>query len=275
MRSRISRRKAYWNARAEALLMKRNGLQMSNLWTDNALLEPSSSEQRQWIEEAAVDFSWCLFIPGGGEGAKDMPGESEEPAKDNSRLKSIDLHGERIDFSGFIFAGNARFDHATFKGNARFESATFKGTAQFHRATFQRGVLYNSATFEGRAEFDHATYLGNASFANAAFSGVTFFRSTDFSRGGRFDDATFSCRVHFSSAVFSDNVLFVNTTFKGPALFNGAIFSGQAWFVSATFSKHARFEAKARRARVQHGSRHLRRRPRFHRGALCGGSPAR
>ena len=237
-----------WNAWAEARLAERKAMEADGRWSaEKGLLgnlEAKTDETRAWMESAAADFSRCLFLVRGAEGTKETAGEDKESSEGNAPpVKSIQLEADRIDFGGFIFPGDARFESATFTGDARFESATFTGDAWFESATFTGNAWFESATFTGDAWFESATFTGDAWFESATFTGDARFESATFTGDALFESATFTGDAWFRSATFTGDAWFESATFTGDARFESATFTGDAWFRSATFTGDAGFES--------------------------------
>ncbi len=248
--------KAHWNAWAEGLLAERKAMEAS----DTRKLRPASlfpspwpveleqgenAETQAWLDEAAADFSRCLFVLRGVELKKGSP-------NDDPPVNPIQLEGIVADFSGFIFPGiasfesvsfegDAWFDSACFQGTARFDSAHFQGNASFEGADFQGNALFASASFQVSAKFDGARFRGNVWFDSACFQGYASFRSACFQRTAKFHSTRFQGNAWFEDVIFSSNAWFESATFSGTASFQSATFSGDASFDSATFSNKARF----------------------------------
>ena len=216
--------KAHWNAWAEPLLAERkadgSGRPLGREKDFFGSLKPENAETRAWMEKAAADFSRCLFLLPGVDGTKETAGEdSKEDGSGALPVKSIQLEGDRADFSGFVFPGNASFESATFTGDARFETPPSPATprskappspatpiskappsrARFEDATFPDYAHFTSATFTGHAEFNSATFTGYNSFESATFSGAAWFESATFAGDARFESATFSGDARFEA----------------------------------------------------------------------------
>ncbi len=246
--------KAHWNAWVELLLAERKAMENAGTWKSSraytgAPEEGENPQTQAWLEKAAADFSRCLFlvrgVEGTVEGTKETAGEdSKEDGSAKPPVKSIQLEGDRADFSGFVFPGPAYFQSTTFSSPAYFQSATFSSNAWFRSATFSSTAYFRSATFSGRADFESATFSGRADFQSATFSGDADFRSATFSGDADFESATFSRYADFESATFSRYADFESATFSGRADFESATFSRYADFRSATFSGNADFHGQ-------------------------------
>jgi uncharacterized protein YjbI with pentapeptide repeats len=205
-----------WNAWAGEMLAKRKTLEDAHGWKEAYILVPwepkkgATPQTQAWLDTAFADFSRCLFL------ARDK--QNNGSPSGNPPVKSIEIEGKAIDFSGFVFPGDASFEKATFSGDANFEGATFSGLASFE-----------GATFLGEAVFALASFLGSALFYNATFSGYTWFLAT-VSRFTLFNSATFSGPAWFGGV------------FSGPVSFDGAAFRNSAGFQKTKFRAEASFQ---------------------------------
>ncbi len=249
--------KAHWNAWVELLLAERKAMENAGTWKSSraytgAPEEGENPQTQAWLEKAAADFSRCLFlvrgVEGTVEGTKETAGEdSKEDGSAKPPVKSIQLEGDRADFSGFVFPGPAYFQSTTFSSPAYFQSATFSSNAWFRSATFSSTAYFRSATFSGRADFESATFSGRADFESATFSRYADFRSATFSGNADFHGQKFTNDVFFNGATFEGRADFALATFERVAQFNGARFLSEADFNAVwgrrTFSlADARFE---------------------------------
>jgi len=238
--------KAHWNAWAEPMLAERGRMETEGRWAVEknvyGSLEAKNAETGAWMKTAEANFSRCLFLVRGPEGNEETAGEEKKENEDGKPpVKSIQLEGDRADFSGFIFPGDASFESATFSGAASFESATFSGPAWFQSATFSGTAWFQSATFSGYAGFERATFTVNARFASATFTGPARFESATFAGDAGFERATFTGYASFGSATFTGDASFERATFAGNASFATPTFSGRARFGSATFQNSTSF----------------------------------
>jgi uncharacterized protein YjbI with pentapeptide repeats len=238
-----------WNAWAAEMLAGRNALEEAGNWRGSREYpwepeEGENPETQAWLEKAIADFSRCFFLVRGAEGTKDATGkEKKDDPEDGPPVKSIELDGKAIDFSGFVFPGPAWFASATFSGEAWFKRAAFSGNASFELSIFSGAAWFGSATFSGNAMFTHATFSSLVSFGGPIPSA-----------DGQFDGATFSSYASFRGASFSGDAWFISTTFSGAAGFRGAAFSGAAGFGGATFSGTASFDSSNFSSAAQFGS---------------------
>ncbi len=139
--------KTHWNAWAEERLAERKALEETGAWaaekTGWGSLEPKNAGTRAWMEQAECSFSRCLFLLLGEMGIQEAPGEDKEQHEaGDSHVKSIAIDSTAIDFSGFVFPGNALFASATFQGDASFASVTFPGAMAGAEAAGHSGAGY-------------------------------------------------------------------------------------------------------------------------------------
>ncbi len=211
--------KAHWNAWVELLLAERKAMENAGTWKSSREYswkpeEGENPETQAWLEKAAADFSRCLFLVRGVEGTKETAGEdSEEDGSAKPPVKSIQLEGDRADFSGFVFPGPAYFLSATFSGTANFRSATFSSDAWFNSATFSGTANFQSATFSGDAWFNSATFQNSTSFRKATFekqanfTGIKVDRAFDMT-GAKFEEVPAFNQADFKQAPDLDDVTF-------------------------------------------------------------------
>jgi len=232
--------KARWNAWANGMLAERTALEEAGKWLAgrNQLslrVDPLAADTRQWLEKARVDFSNCVFSVRGHAKARD----EAKGAQRGDPVRSIPVDADHIDFSGFVFPGDANFPSAIFSGNANFWTATFIRVADFKRATFSRRADFQRATFAA-ADFQRATFSRDADFQHATLTSASFEGATF--TYAYFHSATFSGDAFFGRATFSGGAAFERATFSGPASFESASFSGNATFDTARFKKDAIFK---------------------------------
>lgn len=225
--------KEAWNAWANAMLQRQEGLKRSGLWKTTSaypfeLEQGDSDEAKNWFDEARVDFKGVIFDP------------------PDAKLQ--------INFEGFIFPGAVSFAHASFRGNswfwhaefrhiALFEQAEFSGIASFAGAVFHNiasfcGALFNEGTFTRvrflrRSEFTITRFAGQVDFRAAQFGGDAWFNGSEFSGLALFDDAQFLGAAHFDEgAQFKANARFLQVSFGGYTSFHAAHFERAADFVA-------------------------------------------
>ncbi len=157
-----------------------------------------------------------------------------------NRGEQVDLSGETltgIDFSGFVFPGNADFEGSTFEGDAKFGAATFLGDVDFGDVTFRANAEFYHATFQGEVLFFRAAFHRYAMFEEAKFrrdawfQGVKFFDDADFWR------AEFAGATKFTEAGFHRAVSFKDVAFRDSARFRAARFDSNAEFTGACFDR--------------------------------------
>lgn len=213
-----------WNAWAEKMLAERKVLEAKGCWlvekdyawwaglrkraeakghwiTEKELLgtlEPKNEETRTWMVAAEADFTYCIFLVRGAEGAKELAGAEENEGEDaRPPVKAIELEADRIDFSGFIFPGSARFNSTAFAGLTLFDKAEFRGDARFGNASFFRHISIIGATFWGAVYFRSAKFFEFARFNGTTFGGIAVFSRATFLSGGSFWGARFNRYMSF------------------------------------------------------------------------------
>ncbi|MFI5606855.1 pentapeptide repeat-containing protein [Amycolatopsis sp. NPDC051903] len=164
-----------------------------------------------------------------------------------ARFTGAIFTGEKADFSGTTFAGDADFDRTTFMGYGSFSGATFSQLANFRFTTFTwaGAANFKRTTFAGTASFRRATFTGGAGFTDATFAGYATFVRTSFTRDAVFTEATFSQRADFSRVTFSRRADYSGTTFMGSGSFSGATFTGDADFASKILARTTTFTGDA------------------------------
>jgi hypothetical protein len=213
--------KEAWNAWAEKMLAERKAMEADGRWAaeKNAFgsLEPKNNETRGWMNTARADFSRCFFLVRGAEEAKEA-----EPKKNGNRTEETIkvILVDEIDFSGFIFPGDANFLSAAFSGHAGFDNAAFNGYSTFESAAFKDRASFESTAFEGEAVFGVATFSSTAIFDHAMFKG-----------DARFDIVIFNRLAVFRRVTFGGDAFFASAAFQNFTNFQGAKFSGEADFI--------------------------------------------
>lgn len=183
-----------WNAWAERLLRRKRQLIKAGVWFTNREFDFEAGYYRtvglneattNWLERAYVDFSCLRFIAGDETSNKSKARNGQEKKFINSR--DIPLEGMNIDFRGFIFPGDLRFDHSELHGVSLFNGAEFYGTAWFSNTAFFSDCWFEEASFQGLACFHQAEFISFTTFAlsrfedNANFEAIRAGRSFDLS----------------------------------------------------------------------------------------------
>lgn len=183
-----------WNAWALRLLRRKRQLISAGEWFINREFDFEAGYYRtvglneataNWLERAFVDFSCLRFIAGDDTSNKSKARNREEKKYINSR--DIPLEGMNIDFRGFIFPADLRFDHSELHGVVLFNEAIFHGTAWFSNTAFLGDCWFEAARFEGLACFHQAEFASFTTFAlsrfadNANFEAIRAGRSFDLS----------------------------------------------------------------------------------------------
>lgn len=120
--------KSVWNGWANPMLAKRQALEASDRWIVKKDLmddiQPGNEETRQWMEAAKVDFSNLrLNLAQNAERSEAIGTGPEDP------VSQVLVGGKLIDFSWFVFPGQAGFLTTQFHADVSFESAVFGGDA--------------------------------------------------------------------------------------------------------------------------------------------------
>ena len=238
--------KAIWNAWASAINARREALESSGTWqldeynsqiiVGNYIYYANSlsSVMRDWLLDAATDFSKHRFDCRD----KAVMGEMEKSQSDTSEaeVKPLFVEANHINFSGFIFPGDAHFRGATFTGDAHFRGATFTGDAYFSDATFTSNATFWDATFTSNATFWDAKFTGDATFSDAIFTKDANFSRATFTGDATFWDAKFTGDAYFPDATFTGDAYFSDATFTSNAYFSDASFTGLAYFHNTKFT---------------------------------------
>lgn len=126
-----------------------------------------------WLDRAFVDFSKIEFA--GGDTCSNKAKARRRLDEKYVQERKIPVEGINIDFRGFIFPGDVRFDQAIFNGIALFNTADFYGTAWFSDAKFKEAAKFEDVLFRGYAGF-HQTEFGSFS----TFEKSKFYKSSNF-----------------------------------------------------------------------------------------------
>jgi len=258
--------KTHWNAWAVVLLDERQALEVGDQSAVGAQAEGHESSKEDsllWLSKAAIDFSYCSFLP--SEGSKPVTEDLNTKTTDTRLIaKAIHLVNSRARLDGYIFPGSVNFSNAqfscpsffretTFSLNADFQSAAFDSEANFERSSVSgnidcRGTKFSSqasfvgATFSANADFSGAIFSDNAHFRNAFF-GNAYFNGTTFAGSTYFTNVSYSGSVHFEKVSFSSDASFASSSFSQDASFREANFGGGTTFEKVTFSGDTTFKS--------------------------------
>jgi uncharacterized protein YjbI with pentapeptide repeats len=226
-----------WNAWAEALLAEKKALEAAGRWQVHDDDRDQNDETRAWIAAATIDLSGLLFVTQAlADAAEQQTGHKKKlPPPSEADVKSILVEGDVIDFSGFIFPWQARFEDAQFHGKAVFWSAQFHGAAGFGRAQFHGEAGFGGAQFHGAAGFWSAQFLEAAGFGEAQFHGAAEFGEAQFHGAAGFWSAQFHGGAGFGGAQFHGEAGFWSAQFLEAAVFADATFKASTSFVKARF----------------------------------------
>ena len=222
-----------WNSWAEPLLARRGQLEAESKWElrkrsiggrdRDAWIAEHIPEVQAWLWEARADFSGETLATSG------------------------DL--ERLDFSGFLFPGEALFVGTVFSNETWFEGAKFHGDAWFGESAFGGSCSFGEHGEHGVTEFFRDAWFGGAKFGsegfkveytvfnNVRFHGPARFRPTLFNKVVWFEDAEFRALAWFPQSNFRDYTSFAGTRFRGDAVF-GAMRSERSFDMAGTTFDH-------------------------------------
>jgi uncharacterized protein YjbI with pentapeptide repeats len=280
-----------WNAWAKEMLAGRAELEAARKWAVG-WEEGLNSETRNWLEKARADFSAAslgrrqssngqpVIRPKANAASRTRKTRHLQLVASNgvmtaaavSRKQSLQLSAENgirqgfseeIDFSDYIFPGDAdfrgvrfeqisqfnnvhfhgdvSFAEAQFSGRADFSGASFEGDALFHGAVFSEAALFCGVRAKGETEFDRAQFHGDALFDRAQFFGVCRFHKTHFMKYADFFAVLFSGAVVASHAQFSLHARFGRRQPWAPEGLGAAEFRGDADFSQSRFEDAADF----------------------------------
>jgi hypothetical protein len=126
-----------------------------------------------WLDRAFVDFSKIEFA--GGDTCSNKAKARRRLDEKYIQEGKIPVEGINIDFRGFIFPADVRFDQTIFNGIALFNQADFHGTAWFSDAKFKEAAKFEDVLFRAYAGF-HQTEFGSF----ATFENSKFYKSSNF-----------------------------------------------------------------------------------------------
>lgn len=205
-----------WLSWSLDLQHRREALEKDGLWLYEADGEGRNAETRQWIDDAAADFS----------------------TKQQPHVFELD-----VDLSRFAFPGSVLFESAVFKGAARFVRSRFLLFATFREAIFHGEADFDGATFSGAHPAITTNLKGADRVPNARFTRNVDFSNVQFLATIGFRKAIFERTVWFNEAKFGEDAWFRQVQFLGDAPFDHAEFSKEAWFLESRFENEAWFKA--------------------------------
>lgn len=238
--------KSVWNGWAETMLAERNGLETAGHWVvQKDLLEyfrPGNERTRCWMEAAKADFSNLRFeLTGRAIVSKRYASDADLQPCTAPSARVLISHLP-VDFSGFVFPGDAVFLATQFCTDARFEGSLFQGEAWFREAQFLGSAVFWAARFCGNARFKEVVFRGPAFFENAQFGEAALYEQTQFHGAAVFKGTRFSGSAWFSQDRFAGAVLFNKAHFCGDAKFRDAQFAKRAWFEKVLFGGNISFD---------------------------------
>ncbi|MBB5953464.1 hypothetical protein FHS29_000034 [Saccharothrix tamanrassetensis] len=172
------------------------------------------------------------------------PGEDFWPGMDvpaaGAILVDFDLSGcrvGRVDFTGAVFVGDARFAAMTVTGEAAFDGARFLRHAVFTDALFARSLSALSAVFTGNLACSGVQVAGEARLRAVKVSGRVDLRRAEFGGAADFADGFFGGRALFTDAVFHQDAVFSRSWFRGWTDVGSALIGGTAEFGDVRFGR--------------------------------------
>lgn len=133
------------------------------------------------------------------------------------------------------------FTFARFEDNFTFMSTTFQRGVKFESCTFNGQSLFLSAEFEGGVDFSNTQFRSNVYFSNCKFSGAALFNEVHFSGDTSFTESTFNTVTHFSRSTIHAAAHFVDIRFEGYTSFDLVEFERLVTFRKCLFLKRTTF----------------------------------
>jgi uncharacterized protein YjbI with pentapeptide repeats len=208
--------RAIWNAWAWKVKSERQNLKKNNKWkltsrrfseTRAQWRQRQSTEVQEWLDLARVDFSRSIFVSE----------ENHQVLNIKRGFKAV-LHqkGNRVNFDGFCFPGEADFTETIFLSDVNFANVHFEFVAWFRATTFEEGVFFHNPLFS-----DCAWFRGSSFSRYADFEGASFEKEADFSaiiarRAFRLIGTIFAVVPNFSQANISEAPDFDEVDFPLP-----------------------------------------------------------
>ncbi|MBW4722113.1 pentapeptide repeat-containing protein [Saccharothrix obliqua] len=172
------------------------------------------------------------------------PGDDFWPGMDvhaaGAILVDLDLSGCRVakvDFTGAVFVGDARFAAMTVTGEAVFDGARFLRHAVFTDALFARSASFTLAVFTGNLAFAGVQVAQEARLRAAKVSGRADLRRAEFGGAADFADVFFGGRALFGDVVFHQDALFSRSWFRGWTDVGSALIGEAAGFDGVRFGR--------------------------------------
>ena len=210
--------KTIWNGWAEPLLTERKVTRVDRWWRlfkanlgltlrqifdednkpdDKAYAEAYAEAEeahvmQEWLSARTVDFSGLRF-----EIEAFASGDNTDANAPNIPVKSIVVHGKKINFEGYIFPGYVEFNDAKFSGDVDFSNTQFLGHAEFQNVQFLSSATFRSAEFSDHTIFSSAHFRGTAWFEWVKFYRDVGFAFTKFDRYASFQESHFQETAQF------------------------------------------------------------------------------
>jgi len=228
-----------WNVWAEGMWAEKKRLEEAGLWAAEPLLgdlKEKNAETQAWMAAARADFSSLRFIT-------EALAQAADAAAGN--VESILVEADSIDFSAFVFPGQAGFGAAQFHGYAWFEDAQFHKVAGFGAAQFHGEAGFEAAQFHKVAGFEDAQFHKNISFEDAVFEQSARFTGAKFCEAegkANFFQATFKRFATFRDAHFFREAQFTAISVERAFDLRGAVFDTLPDFTQANFREAPRLD---------------------------------
>lgn len=155
-------------------------------------------------------------------------------------LVEVDLSGcrvGRVDFTGAVFVGDARFEAMTVTGAAVFDGARFLRHGLFTDTLFARSLSMVAAVFTGNLGLAGVQVADAAQLAGAKVSGRADLRRAEFGGAAGFEAVFFGGRALFADVVFHRDALFAGAWFRGRTDVTSALIGETADFGGARFGR--------------------------------------
>ncbi|GAA3464098.1 pentapeptide repeat-containing protein [Saccharothrix longispora] len=172
------------------------------------------------------------------------PGEDFWPGMDvvapGAILVDFDLSGcrvGRVDLTGAVFVGDARFAATTVTGDASFAAARFLRHAVFTDVLFARSATFALAVFAGNVSLRSAQVARSLVVTRAKVSGRADFSGAEVTGSADFRHVRFGGRALFADVVFQQDARFGHAWFRGRTDVGAALIGEEAEFDHARFGR--------------------------------------
>jgi hypothetical protein len=229
--------KAVWNGWAEEMLAGRRALEEAGKWGVEKLpggrIQAQNHASGAWMDAAQADFSGIRFEAAAAQPENARTEEDKVAASvPGSAVNMLQVDGEAVDFSGFVFPARAKFDGAQFSGNAEFNGAKFAGNARFEGVQFFGKTRFKDVEFAGDALFYGTQFSAFISFNRSKFAGDAIFALASFEQSANFENTRFNGRANFRAINGQRNFSL-----------EGVVFEDAPDFIQAHFNEPPRLDA--------------------------------